>query len=142
MRAQPARPPSSAAPAASSSTWASSAVAVVAGLALLVAGAWVALIGLSAVLGDALFVQPVGYLYALDLSRWGWALLALGALIAGAGIGVLAGGRWARVAGTVLAVLSLLAGFLFIPYYPIWAVLVIAMGLVVIWALTELGRVR
>jgi hypothetical protein len=55
-------------------------------------------------------------------------------------VGVLAGRTWARVVGITLAVLSAIANFLFIPYYPFWAILVITLDIFVIWALTAHGR--
>jgi hypothetical protein len=131
----PAAGPRPTAPVRQGSAWANG-IALLAAVAMLVAGGWVALVGFSALLGDALFARPGGYSYALDLSRWGWVLLLLGVLIAGAGIGVLQGGRWARVTGLVLALLSLVAAFLFVPYQPVWAVLVIVLDLLVVVALT------
>jgi uncharacterized membrane protein len=61
--------------------------------------------------------------------------LLLGALVAAAGIGVLSGQLWGRIVGITLAILSAFANFLFIPYYPIWSLLVIALDVFVIWAL-------
>jgi hypothetical protein len=56
-----------------------------------------------------------------------------------AGLGLLAGQTWARLVGIVLAVLSAIANFLFIPYYPFWAILVITLDIFVIWALAAHG---
>ena len=39
--------------------------------------------------------------------------------------------------GVTLAVLSAIANFFFIPYYPFWAILIIALDVWVIWALTR-----
>jgi hypothetical protein len=120
---------------AETSPWAGG-LAVLAAVVMLVAGGWAVLVGVSALLGDALFAEPAGYSYALDRSRWGWVLVLLGVLIAGAGIGVLQGGRWARLTGLLLALVSLVAAFLFVPYQPVWAVLVIALDVLVIAVLT------
>jgi hypothetical protein len=57
-----------------------------------------------------------------------------------AGLGLLAGQTWARVVGITLAVLSAIANFLFIPYYPFWSMLIIAVDVFVIWALVAHGR--
>ena len=53
---------------------------------------------------------------------------------------MLSGQTWARVIGITLAALSALANFAFIPYYPIWALVVIALDVFVIWALAAHGR--
>ena len=50
------------------------------------------------------------------------------------------GRTWGRVAGITLAALSALANFLFIPYYPFWAILIIILDVFVIWALAVHGR--
>jgi hypothetical protein len=63
-------------------------------------------------------------------------------VLAVTGFFILTGQPWARVVGIVVAVLSALANFLFIPYYPIWALVIIALDVAVIWALaTRLRQV-
>jgi hypothetical protein len=66
--------------------------------------------------------------------------LILGIVVALAGVGLLAGRTWARVVGITLAALSAITNFLFIPEHPFWALLVIALDVVVIWALAAHGR--
>ena len=60
-------------------------------------------------------------------------------VVAFAGISVYSGQAWARTVGVVLAILSAVANFFFIPYYPVWSVLIIALCIAVIWALTVYG---
>jgi hypothetical protein len=60
--------------------------------------------------------------------------------VAFAGFGLLSGRTWARVVGITLAALSATANFLFIPYYPFWSILIVAVNVLVIWALTAHGR--
>jgi hypothetical protein len=40
----------------------------------------------------------------------------------------------------IIAAVSIIANFLWLPYYPVWAVVIIAFDLFVIWALTAHGR--
>lgn len=80
-----------------------------------------------------------GDLY-LDLSTWGWVNMVIGAIVFLSGLGVLSGNVLARFVGVVLASLSLVANFLFLPAYPIWAIVVITIDLLVIYALTVHGR--
>ena len=56
-------------------------------------------------------------------------------MVALAGFYVLSGRLWARIIGITLAVFSAIANFFFIPYYPVWSVLIIALGDFAIWAL-------
>jgi hypothetical protein len=102
---------------------------------MVVAGVWHALAGIAALVNDTLYISTPDYLYSLDLTGWGWGHLVLGVLVAVTGAGILGGQTWARVVGLVLVVLSLIANFLFIPWYPIWSLVIIALDLAVIWAL-------
>jgi hypothetical protein len=62
--------------------------------------------------------------------------LLVGLLVLFAGVAVMSGQTWARVFGIILAGLSALAAnFMFIPYYPFWSLLIIALDVFVIWAL-------
>lgn len=80
------------------------------------------------------------YAYHWSLSGWGWANLILGIVVVAAGVCVLLGQTWARWAGVVLAVISGLGSFLFLPFYPFWSILVIAVDMFIIWALLTARR--
>jgi len=121
------------------SPWASG-LAVFAGSLMMIVGVWQALEGIGALVHDKVYVATPDYIYSFDLTGWGWVHLLLGILIAGAGFGVLRGQTWARVTGIVLASLSLILNFVFIPYYPIWSLLIIALDVAVIWALATHRR--
>lgn len=110
-------------------------VSVFAGVLLLTTSAFQALEGLAAVLEDEVFVRGLQYTYRFDVTTWGWIHLVVGALGIAIAIGILGGRTWGLLAGTVVAVLGALTQFMFLPYYPFWAALVIAMYVLVIWAL-------
>jgi hypothetical protein len=76
----------------------------------------------------------------LDVSEWGWVHIILGAVVFLAGIGVFSGNILARIVGVIVASISLLVNFFFIPVYPLWALIVITIDALVIWALTAHGR--
>jgi hypothetical protein len=75
----------------------------------------------------------------VDYTGWGWIHLIIGALLVVTGFALLSGKMWARVAGVVLASLSLLANLTFIAAYPWWSVIVIALDVFVIYAITVHG---
>ena len=91
--------------------------------------------GISAIAKDSVFSSTRNYSYAFNLTGWGWIHLVLGALVLLAGVALLRGRLWARVFGVALAGLSLLANFIWLPRYPFWAVVLIAIDIFVIWAL-------
>ncbi|WP_040779751.1 DUF7144 family membrane protein [Nocardia pneumoniae] len=92
--------------------------------------------GIAAVAEDEVFVAGVEYIYKFDFTTWGWIHIVLGVLMAAVGLALFTGARWARIATIVFAAISILANFLWLPYYPWWSVLIIALDIVVIWAVT------
>ena len=113
---------------------------VFAAVMLLMIGAFQALAGLAAIFENTLYVTTPGYVFQLDVTAWGWIHLIFGVFMGMAGFSVLSGRLWARSVGITLAVLSAIANFLFIPYYPFWSLLIITLDIFVIWALSVHGR--
>ena len=114
--------------------------AIFAAVMMVVIGAFQALQGLAAILRDQFYVVTPRYVYGFDVSTWGWVHLALGILVAVAGVFVFTGHLWARAIGIAFAVVNAISQFLFLPYYPVWSVVMIAMDVAVIWALCVYGR--
>ena len=107
---------------------------------MVVVGVFDALQGLAAIIKKDVYVVGQDYLWKLDASAWGWINLLLGVLMVLAGLALYGGATWARVIGVVLAGLVAITNFMWLPYYPVWAILVIATSVAVIWALTVHGR--
>jgi hypothetical protein len=103
-------------------------------------GFFQALQGFAAILKNEAFVVTPEYLYKFDVSAWGWIHLIIGLVIFFAGFGLFAGAVWARTIGVILAVVSAIANFMWLPYQPVWSILIIALNIAVIWALTVHGR--
>jgi uncharacterized membrane protein len=113
-----------------------------AGTILIILGIFQAIAGLSAIFDDEFFVVTQNYVFDLDVTAWGWIHLILGAILVIVGFGLLARSTWAGVTGIVLAALSAIANFFFIPYYPFWSLLMIGLAIWVIWAITRPGAMR
>ncbi|GAB3203640.1 hypothetical protein ACFYUD_31205 [Nocardia tengchongensis] len=107
-----------------------------AGILLLVIGVLSILQGISAVASDDLLVVGYDYIYKLNTTGWGWIHIVLGIIEVVVAIGLLRGTAWGRTAALVLAALSIVENFLWIPYYPAWSILIIALDVVVIWAIS------
>jgi hypothetical protein len=114
--------------------------AVFAGVILMMAGVFHALTGLAAIIDDQYFVVGPNYAYELDATAWGWLHLVFGVILVFAGYGIFNGATWARIVGITLAAISAVGNFFFIPYQPIWAILIIALDILVIAALAAYGR--
>ena len=91
--------------------------------------------GLAAIVRGSFFVTLPNYTFSLSAVGWGWVHLILGVLVFAAGAALLTDQFWARITGVVLASFQIIASFVFLPYYPVWAVVIIAVSLFVIWAL-------
>ena len=113
-----------------------------AGTMLILIGMFQAIDGLVAIFNDNFFVTTSNYTFNLDVTAWGWIHLLLGILMALAGYSLFAGKTWATVVALTLAMLSAVANFFFIPYYPFWSFIMIGLAVWVIWALTRPGVTR
>lgn len=111
-----------------------------AGIMMIMSGVFEALAGFAGILEDKFYVVSSDYAYEFDATTWGWIHLVVGIIVAAAGVGVMSGRMWARIIGVGVASVSAIANFFFIPYYPFWSVLMIALDVFVIWALCVYGR--
>jgi hypothetical protein len=109
-----------------------------AGLIILIIGGLDVFQGLIALLEDNYYVvSKSGYL-AVDLTAWGWALLIWGALLILTGLALIRGQTWARWVSLVLVTANIfgILGFLGNSQNPIWAITVLTLNVIVIYALT------
>jgi hypothetical protein len=104
---------------------------------MILIGIFQAIAGLVAIFDDQFFIVTRNYTFDLDVTAWGWIHLVLGIFVALAGFGLIAGKSWAAVTAVILAIFTAVENFFFIPYYPWWSLLVIALSVWVIWALTR-----
>ena len=111
-----------------------------AGLMMVMIGFWHGIAGLTAIIDDEFYVPTQNYLLKFDVSTWGWIHLLLGILILLAGFALFSGAVWARSLGVILAVVSAIAAFAWLPYYPVWGIIIIVVAVAVIWSLTVHGR--
>ena len=115
-------------------------IAVFAGVVMIIGGAFQALEGLSGIVHDKYLVVAPSTIYAFDLTVWGVIHLLVGLALLVIGVSLLRGQTWARVAGIVVAVISAIVNFAFLPHSPWWAILIIAVDVLIIWALTTYLR--
>jgi hypothetical protein len=123
------------------SGWAIGGIAFAATMMVLI-GVFQALAGLVAIIDDEFYVVTANYTFDLDVSAWGWIHLLVGLAVLATGLGLFGRKAWAGVTAIMLCMLSALTNFFFIPYYPIWSLLVIGLAIWVIWALTRPGAIE
>ena len=113
---------------------------VFAAMMLILVGAFHVVQGLVALFRDeVLLVGSSGLVVGVDYTAWGWTHLIGGAIAIAVGCCLLAGQMWARVVAVAVAMLSAIVNVAFLPAYPIWSVLMIAVDVLVVWAVTVHG---
>lgn len=89
---------------------------------------------------DYYLVGSEGLIVTLDYTSWGWTHVLLGTLLVASGLALIAGQMWARVIAVILAFGSAIANFAFLAAYPVWSTMMIAIDVVIIWAVIVHGR--
>jgi hypothetical protein len=123
------------------SGWAVGGVTFAATIMVLI-GIFEAIAGLAAIFDDNFYVVTQNYAFDLDVTAYGWLHLIVGILVAWAGFSLFSRKTWAGVVAITLAVVSAVTNFFFIPYYPFWSILMIALAVWVIWAVTRPDALR
>lgn len=110
-----------------------------AGILMLLVGVFQGILGLVALLNDTFYVVGAEGLLVFDYTTWGWAHLLFGVFLVIAGMSVLQGKAFGRTVGIILAFLSAVANLAFISAHPVWAVIVIVIDVLIIYALAVHG---
>jgi hypothetical protein len=103
-------------------------------------GCFHAIAGLVGIVNDTFYVKTADYVFRFDATTWGWVQLIGGIIVLLAGFGLFSGAVWARTVGVIVATISAIVTFAWLPWYPIWAICILAIDVAVIWALTAHGR--
>jgi hypothetical protein len=111
-----------------------------AGVMLIMIGVFDVIQGLVALFNDEFYVVGQEWVFEFDITAWGWIQLILGVILIASGIGIFSGNVTARTVGVIIAGLAAIVNFAWLPYYPVWSIIVIAICVAVIWALTAHGR--
>ncbi|HJQ47596.1 MAG TPA: hypothetical protein VJ870_14955 [Amycolatopsis sp.] len=114
---------------------------VFAAIMMIVLGAFQVIQGLVAIFHHSYYLVTANNLVVnVNYTAWGWVHFILGLVAVGAGFGLLTGNMVARVLGIVVAVVSAILNLAFVAAYPVWSVVIIAVDVVVIYAIAVHGR--
>jgi hypothetical protein len=111
-----------------------------AGVLLIMVGLFHALQGIVALANDDIYAVTKNYVFHFDFTTWGWIHLILGILVAGAGAGLFFGKTWARTVAVIAAAVSMIGSFMWLPHYPVWSLVIMALDVFVMWAAIVHGR--
>jgi hypothetical protein len=106
---------------------------------MIIVGFFQMIYGFSALFNSTLIISGPEHIWLVDLTTWGWIHILFGVLLLAGGLSLGAGQLWAQIFAVILAGLSAIANFAFIPTYPIWSILVITMDVLIIFAITAHG---
>ncbi|AHH96949.1 membrane protein [Kutzneria viridogrisea] len=106
---------------------------------MVLTGTFNAVEGLAALFQQRFYVVSPDQLLVLNLTGWGWVHLAVGVLIAAAGCALFTGALWAGVVAVLVAAVNAIVQLAFLAVSPVWSVLIIALNVIVIWALVVNG---
>lgn len=111
-----------------------------AAIMLMIVGTFDIIQGIIALADNSFAVAVSGGLLVFNLTTWAWAHIVVGAIMLLAGVGLWSGQTWARVLAVIVASLNAIVQLTIMPAYPFWAVLMIALNMVVIYAVVVHGR--
>jgi len=111
-----------------------------AGIMLIMLGLFHAIAGLAEVIDPDAYIVSEDYVFKLSSDAWGWIHLLGGIIVFFAGFAIFRGAVWGRTGGVIIALVSGFAAFAWLPYAPGSAIVIIAIEIAVIWALTSHGR--
>ncbi len=114
--------------------------ATFAAILLMLGGVWGAIVGIAGIAEDEFFVVTPDWVFQFDATAWGWIHLIAGIVLFLSGIGIFSGNVLARTVGVIVAGVSAIVNFAWMPYYPVWSIVAIAVDIAIIWALTAHGR--
>ena len=107
---------------------------------MIAVGGFHAIAGLAGILEDEFYVLGREYVFKFDVTAWGWIHLIGGIIVFLAGLALFSGAVWARIVAGALAIVSIVVSFAWLPWYPFWSALIIALDVLLLWALTVHGE--
>lgn len=116
------------------------ALTTFASVMLMIVGSFQLLAGLAAIFNDDKLFVTEDYVISLDTSAWGWIHLLMGIILFLAGLSLLKGAVWARTVAVIVASVSAITAFVWLPAQPFWGLLIIVLDIFIIWAVTAHGR--
>jgi len=111
-----------------------------AGLLLVLVGLFHIVQGLVDLFDGDFYAVTTNWVFRFDVTTWGWLHIVGGLIALFAGLGLFTGSVLARTVAVIVAMISAVASFMWLPYYPWWSIVIIVFDVLVIWALTAHGR--
>jgi hypothetical protein len=92
--------------------------------------------GLAAIVNDEVVVVGGHGAIIADITTWGWITLILAVVLVLTGFGLFMGAEWARLVGVLVVTINAIEQVWIFPAAPLWALIVIALDVIIIYNLT------
>ncbi len=109
---------------------------------MILSGLLTCFIGIVGLIKGIFFNSVATYPFYYSTRSRGVTLLVIGVAVLVVGLALLVHMHWARTVGIVVAVISAIANFMFLPFYPFWSVIILAIDVIIIWELAREDRPR
>jgi hypothetical protein len=93
--------------------------------------------GIVGILKGLFFTTVSQYPYSFSARGRGIVDIVIGAVLVLLGVCLLLGMHWARTVTVVVAVLAAIGNFMFLPFYPFWSIVLLALDVFIIWELAR-----
>jgi len=110
-----------------------------AGFLMLARGVFQAFLGVLALVNSTVYIVGENRLVSLNFTAWGWIHIALGVILLTGAASVFSGRAWGRAVGAVMVTLAIFANLAFLPAYPLWSITLVAIDLLLLYALLVRG---
>jgi hypothetical protein len=110
------------------------------GMMMILVGTFNAVEGLAGIFDGGYYTTNDTALFNANIKAWGWFLLVMGVVVVIAGMGVIAGKMWARTVAVIVLMLNALSHLFFMPADTAWAVIVITLDVLIIYAIITHGH--
>ena len=94
--------------------------------------------GIGAIARSSVYVANARYVWG-DLRAWGWVAFILRILQLLAALGVVVGNQVVRWFAVAVIACNAVAQMFFLPGYPVWSLMIIALDVVALWGLCAYG---
>jgi len=101
--------------------------AAVAGIMMIVVGAFKAFSGFIGLFNDEWIVRGFNAYFFIDLTALAWWYLLIGLILVLAGLAAMQMKAWGRWVGVIAVGLAMISELMWLPVYPIWSILLITL---------------
>lgn len=107
---------------------------------LVVLGSFHAIAGIVALFESEIYSAGSGTMWILSHASWGWIHIIWGLLAVWSGSLLASQNVYGHIFTVLVAVVSAIVSLAFVPVYPVWAVVLIALDVLIIYAVTVHGK--